>query len=196
MMSRIIFVRPGMTASGQAGRKLGQSDESLLEEERLRLSSRAEEGRYPAIGRLYTCPATRCRETAALAYPRMPAIMINKLAAFDCGDFEGMTLEELNYSEIFLDWVTAPDIRDCPGGGNLSWYAAQCIKTFRMIVKEIESYKTPSAAIVCHGLAISLIMQRICLPRTQYQDLPLPWGAALVLDFHPEQFAASVTEIL
>jgi alpha-ribazole phosphatase len=192
-MSKVVFIRPGMTESGKAGRKLGVSDEPLLGEERVRLAERTEQGIYPAINRLYACPAVRCRETAALAYPRMPAIMLSELTAFDCGEFEGLTQEELNHNETFLDWASSPNLLDCPGGDNLNWYAARCIRTLRFIVGEMESFRIETAAIVAHGLAIDLIVQRVCLPRTKYRETPLTWGGGLILNFNFANFTAIMT---
>jgi alpha-ribazole phosphatase len=194
-MSKVVFVRPGMTESGRAGRKLGQANEALLPEECERLRRRAEQGVYPPIGRLYACPELRCRETARLVYPKVPPIMFDELAAFDCGEFEGLTQEQLNQSEIYLNWASAPVLPNCPGGENLNWYAAQCLKTLRSIVNEMELDQLEAVGVVAHRLAIDQIVQRVCLPRTRYQDLPLSWGAAVVLEIHSEQFTGSVTEI-
>ena len=89
-----ILIRHGKTQGNIEQRYIGcRTDESLCSQGVESLK----EKEYPAVQRVFVSPMKRCRETAELIYPGVPAEMIDDFRECDFGEFENK-----NYAEAVL----------------------------------------------------------------------------------------------
>lgn len=183
MRLTLALIRCGATQSGMEGRQPGPLDEPLLETERSRLHRLAEQGHYPSVELAYVSPMLRCRETMSIIFPRTIAVVINSLRAFDAGDFSAKTHGELLREDSFTEWAESEQIPPCPGGDDLNGYTIRCNRAFRSLTDELISKGVNMAAIVTHSLAVSTIMQRYCIPRSNYRNWSPGWGGGYVVEY-------------
>lgn len=174
MKLMIALIRNGRTESGEQERYLGLRDEALTERAREELAARRDE--YPQASLIYSGLAVRCRETAALLYPGVPAVLLKELAPFDYGELEGRTAAELEGDAIFRRWAEAEVTEPCPGGEDPYRFQVRCGRAFRMVADEMASKGIAQAALIAHGGAIDAMMQRYCIPRTAYRSWQPDWG--------------------
>ena len=123
--SLILLVRHGATEWSENGRHTGRTDLALIDKGRHQadrlppLLATLSEGALPIV---FTSPLERAYETARRAVPGVEATVVDALAEYDYGEYEGLTSAEIDqrYSgwNLFLD--------GCPGGESLHQVVARC----------------------------------------------------------------------
>lgn len=196
MKLTMVLIRAGMTRSGREGRQLGTVDEPLLDQERERLRERAGGGIYPEADLTYVSALYRCRETATLIYPRVPAVVLGNLRALDAGVFEGMTRDEILKDEAFSQWAEPTQLAACPQGEDPYRFRARCAQAFRLVVDEMCSKGFECTAIITHNLVIGTILQRICIPRSAYRNWDIQWGGGYVVEYDSIHSTAKLQAVL
>ena len=130
--SSILLVRHGSTEWSENGRHTGRTDlpltdKGLRQAERLpdllakilaTLQATAEGG-APLV---FTSPLQRSTETARRAVPGLEATVVDALAEFDYGTYEGLTAEEIQARQP--GWNLFED--GCPGGESVHQVVARC----------------------------------------------------------------------
>jgi probable phosphoglycerate mutase len=121
----ILLVRHGATEWSANGRHTGRMDLPLTPEG-VEQAERVGE----LIGRIlgarsamvFTSPLGRAARTAALAMPHNEVTVVDALAEYDYGQYEGLTSEQIDARHpgwnLFID--------GCPGGESLMQVAARC----------------------------------------------------------------------
>lgn len=123
--SLILLVRHGATEWSITGRHTGRSDISLTE-----LGEYQSRAVGPVIHELldgadplvYTSPLQRAQQTARLAMPDFEPTVVDALAEFDYGRYDGLTSGEI--LAIDPEWNLFRD--GCPGGEGPQVVAARC----------------------------------------------------------------------
>jgi len=121
----ILLVRHGATEWSLNGRHTGRMDVPLTEEGVAQAENVGE-----LIGRIlggrsaivFTSPLERARHTAALAMPHNEATVVDALAEYDYGRYEGLTSAQID--ERHPGWNLFVD--GCPEGESLTQVAARC----------------------------------------------------------------------
>ena len=118
-------MRHGATEWSENGRHTGRTDLALIDKGRHQadrlppLLATLSEGALPIV---FTSPLERAYETARRAVPGVEATVVDALAEYDYGEYEGLTSAEIDqrYSgwNLFLD--------GCPGGESLHQVVARC----------------------------------------------------------------------
>lgn len=121
----ILLVRHGATDWSESGRHTGRTDVPLNEKgirqvDRLPpLLATLSEGALPLV---FTSPLQRASETARRAVPGAEATVVDSLAEYDYGTYEGLTAAEIDARQpgwnLFVD--------GCPGGESLHQVLARC----------------------------------------------------------------------
>ena len=75
-----------------------------------------------ALPLVFTSPLQRARETARRAVPGVEATVVDALAEYDYGDYEGLTSAEIDATHP--GWDLFKD--GCPGGESLHQVTARC----------------------------------------------------------------------
>jgi probable phosphoglycerate mutase len=121
----ILLVRHGATDWSETGRHTGRTDVPLNEKgirqaDRLPpLLATLSEGALPLV---FTSPLQRASETARRAVPGVEATVVDALAEYDYGDYEGLTAAEIDAKQP--GWTLFED--GCPGGESLHQVVARC----------------------------------------------------------------------
>jgi broad specificity phosphatase PhoE len=121
----ILLVRHGATEWSVSGRHTGRSDLPLSE-----TGIDQAVGAGELIGRIlagrsaivFSSPLQRARHTATLAMPHNEVTVVDALAEYDYGQYEGLTAAEI--TERHPGWNLFVD--GCPGGESLMQVAARC----------------------------------------------------------------------
>jgi probable phosphoglycerate mutase len=121
----ILLVRHGATEWSENGRHTGRTDIPLIDKgvmqaERLTPVLRGLcGGTVPVV---FSSPLMRAAETARRAVPGVEATVVDALAEYDYGSYEGLTVEQIN--ELHPGWDLFAD--GCPGGETLNQVTARC----------------------------------------------------------------------
>jgi len=121
----VLLVRHGATEWSVTGQHTGRTDLPLTE---LGVDQAVNVGEL--IGRIlagrsamvFTSPLQRARRTAELAMPHNEPVVVDALAEYDYGQYEGLTSAEI--TERHPGWNLFVD--GCPGGESLQQVTARC----------------------------------------------------------------------
>lgn len=166
----MLVVRHGETAWSRAGRHTGRTDVPL--DEAGRTAARGLVGVTSLVGvaapaLVATSPLSRARETCALAGLEVtgPAVVLDDLAEWDYGDYEGRTTAEIR--EQRPGWLLWRD--GVPGGERLEDVARRA----DAVLERLRSYRAP-VVLVAHGHLLRVLAAR-------WLDLPPVAAAGFVL---------------
>ena len=188
----IALIRNGMTKTAKKGCYLGTLDEPLLEEEKARIQNKAAEGSYPATQLVYTSSMLRCRETARLVYPSIPAIVLKELSPMDLGAFTGRSYNQVILDKQLQGWFSSQEALPPGGGEDLHTFHARCMLAFQEIIKEMEHKQIATAAAFAHRDVIGNILQRYCVPRSYYKDWPTGYGEGYIFAYDVRTSTAKI----
>jgi probable phosphoglycerate mutase len=115
----VVLTRHGLTDRSVPEQYLGQHIEaSLTEEGRAAARALGERLRGVAFGRVVSSPLARAVETAHLVAPALEVTTDPRLAEVDYGDWEGLTIPEIEarFTEARRSWEADPAGFAIPGG--------------------------------------------------------------------------------
>lgn len=170
--SLVLLVRHGATDWSLSGRHTGRTDLPLLEvgidqsqaagAVIASLLAGMGDGAAPIV---YTSPLQRALHTAALAMPGAEPIVVDALAEFDYGRYEGLTSTEI--LELDPGWNLF--VSGCPGGESPHQVAARCDS----FIAKLERTAAGRAVVAfTHGHLSRILTARLL-------GLPADTGAAL-----------------
>lgn len=161
---KIYLIRHGETAANREGRYIGRTDLSLTERGEQMLEKMKKEFAYPAVGRVYTSPLLRCRQTAEILYPGHACCEIKGLIECDFGRFEGKTAAELLEDPAFLPWIKGESTQIPQGESNHTFFA-RCVAAYEQIFLEMNRDHITEAAVICHGGVMMAILSQLAYPK-------------------------------
>ncbi|MDR7276053.1 histidine phosphatase family protein [Catenuloplanes atrovinosus] len=166
-MAEIVLVRHGQTEWSVAGRHTGSTDIPLtpVGEEQARAIGQRIKGRE--FAQVLCSPRVRARRTAELAGLRVTEI-VEDLAEWDYGDYEGITTKEIH--ETSPDWYLWTD--GVPGGESPERIGA---RIDRVLAKARAALEHGDVALVAHGHALRVVGAR-------WIEEPVRVGGRLRLD--------------
>lgn len=153
---QVLVVRHGETAWSRVGRHTGRTDVPLDEAGRAAargLVGVADLVGVPAPGLVATSPLSRARETCALAGLEAtgPAVVLDDLAEWDYGDYEGRTTPEIRTQRP--GWSLWRD--GVPGGERLEDVARRA----DAVLDRLRAYSAP-VVLVAHGHLLRVVTAR------------------------------------
>ena len=152
----------------------------------------AEAARFSAVlakngvAAVYCSPMLRTRQTAAALAEKgkLPVEAVPELVELDCGDWEGLTFEEIrerwpeHYARRGLDPALPP-----PNGEDLTMAARRGIAALRALLERTEG----DLAVVCHsGLNRAMLCALTGRSMGEMRDLPQPYLCVNILHFDGE----------
>ena len=183
MEIKIALIRSGMTQSGKQGRYIGAADESLCKDGINLLEAKKQEGCYAEAGRLYASGAKRCIETAKFLYEGQFIFLADGLSAYDYGDLEGKTYDEIQKDPQFEAWACGKSDR-LPGADNPYPARRAAVAAFERIMSECSENEIGSAAIVTHRPVILAILRERCTPKYAYNNIDIEYGGGALLIYN------------
>lgn len=177
----LYFIRHGQTANNVSGRMQGQLDALLSEEGRAQLHDLKARYVYPPVDRLYSSPAIRARETAAILYPEMEPVLLPGLWELSFGAWEGRTMEEISQTPYFQGWLDQPWDFAFAGGETLLEGSLRIRGAITHIVHDAAQEGLRQVAVVAHGEIFNLLFRSCLVSDLPAEDLLLcPNGMGLV----------------
>ncbi len=177
----LLLLRHGQTPGNALGRYIGRTDEPLSPQGRAAVLAL----RPPQVGRVYVSPLLRCRQSAALLYPRLPAVSVEGLRECDFGRFENKNFQELADDPDYQRWVDSGGALPFPGGESREAFIRRTLAAFKSLDL------SGGAAIVAHGGTVMALMSTLWGGR--YFDYQVPcatgflcrWNGAALLSPQP-----------
>ena len=143
-----------------------------MENKLIKLQDIIDNSEYPKIERLYTSPALRCRQTANMIYPNNIPRVIEHLAEYDFGNFEGKTMEQLQllYPNEFPQWLAGEAESAPPMGETNRQFTERILEGFDQVLREMMSQDIHSAALITHGGIIMTLMSLLAYPKKDFSQ--------------------------
>lgn len=157
-MTELIFLRHGETAGNRRKNYIGRTDEPLSEEGAADIERLAARGIYPDVERLLVSPLFRCKQTAALIYPKLSQVIIDDFAECDFGDFENKNYLDLAGNSAYQAWIDSGGKLAFPNGESREQFVSRVCRGFERAAELLLSEKIGRAAIVVHGGTIMSIL--------------------------------------
>jgi alpha-ribazole phosphatase len=192
MLMEITFIRNGATARSLEGKFIGRTDEPLCEEGALYLYERVKAHCYPEVSRVYTSGYRRCRETASIIYPRLPALLESMMNTFDFGAFEGRSYNDLKHVTAFQDWAVQEEVRAFPGGEPPQQSMAVNMKEFVEIIDDLQHSMVDKAAIITHKSVILAVLNRYMLMGRRYTGEDIAYGGGVTVIFDTSNMTLTI----
>jgi broad specificity phosphatase PhoE len=161
--SLLLLVRHGATEWSQTGQHTGRTDLPLVaagQDQARRVGpvlSSLLMGVQPLV---FTSPLRRAMDTAHLAMPMLEPTVVDSLAEYDYGNYEGLTSAQID--QLHPGWDLFSD--GCPGGESLGQVTARCDG----FIAKLERVAAGRAAVVfTHGHLSRILTGRLLgLPPT------------------------------
>lgn len=123
-LRRLLLARHGQTEWNSVTRYQGKTDVPLNETGRLQAARLAARLCFWEPEKMFTSPLLRARETAGIVWERLqgseppPLSVLPELAEIDFGDWEGLTIPEIEsrHGMLFSQWREDPSQVVPPGG--------------------------------------------------------------------------------
>lgn len=162
---KIHLIRHGATDANREGIYIGNRTDLPLSPEGVgELQQLRNLLEYPDIEQLYTSPMLRCRQSANIIYPGFEPVVIDELAEYDFGEFEGKTAEQLELMPQYAEWTSgrleAPD-----GGETTANFVKRQALALNMIVRDMMNKDITNAGVIMHGGAIMMLLASCAVPR-------------------------------
>jgi alpha-ribazole phosphatase len=161
---RIYLIRHGMTEANVNGRYVGITDVPLCTEGKSELKKLASEYEYPAVGKVYSSPLTRCLQTAEILYPDFHPEIVEQLQEYHFGIYENKSVEELKGDPGFLNWLSTNMAQAPEGGENMMEFGNRIKQGIHQVVLDMMKHKVSDAAVVTHGGVIMSILAMCGIP--------------------------------
>lgn len=117
-----MLVRHGETEWSKSGRHTSTTELSLTDNGRTAALALAPRLESMTFARVFASPRKRARETAALALPKHNPQVLDDLAEWNYGEYEGLTTKEIRQTRP--EWNLFTD--GCPGGESPEQVVARC----------------------------------------------------------------------
>lgn len=147
----LLLLRHGQTPGNALGRYLGRTDEPLSPQGRAAVLAL----KPPKVGRVYVSPLLRCRQSAALLYPELPARPVEGLRECEFGRFENKSFRELADDPDYQRWVDSGGTLPFPGGESREDFVRRTLAAFEGL--DLRG----GAAIVAHGGTVMALMSAL-----------------------------------
>lgn len=171
---RVMLLRHGLTALGEAGRYQGRLDEGLSEHGRAELQKADFCPR-----KVYVSPQLRSRETAAILFPSAEQVIVPDLREMDFGDFEGRSWREMEEDRDYRLWVEGGCTGRCPGGEDRAGFSERVCAAFEDIVRQAQDEEI---VIVAHGGTQMAVLERWGDPPRDYYQWQSGCGCGWLLE--------------
>ena len=123
---------------------------------------------YPKVDYIVTSPMRRCKQSAELLYPGVPAFSCEMLKETDFGDFEGKTYEELKDNEDYQRWLMNGAEGFVPNGESRAEFVSRCIDGFHDVMDKLCKMGVERVAIVVHGGTIMALMSEFAEEKQEF----------------------------
>lgn len=180
---KIHFIRHGITQGNIESRYMGMTDCDLCEQGIEEIKKLTEDYEYPNVGKVYTSPLKRCKQTAKIIYPFMELNDVRELREYNFGDFEGKTIDELAENEQYTEWITSGLQKSPPNGEKLGDFAKRVMDGVTYVINDMLKNKLSQVAVVTHGGVLMNILTAVGIPKRAPAEWSVGNGKGYTLIF-------------
>lgn len=184
MKLEIALIRHGQIRPGPA-KLIGVTNEPLGKDGAELIRNKSAAGEYPKVQFVYTSELLRCFETAEIVGGDQNVLLAvtKDLGPPDYGDFDGRELSELAGDKRFAEWSNSVGVVACPNGEEPFRLLARSASAFSKIAEEMACKGLERVAVVTHRMVIQSILNRYCVPRSNYADREIPPGGGHLIRY-------------
>ncbi len=179
---QILWIRHGQTQGNVERRYVGRTDEGLTTDAKEKLEMRKQQGIGFEPDLVYASPMLRCRETAALLFPKRRNVSWEGLQETDFGDFEYKNYEELKDDPVYQAWIDSNGQMLIPNGESGADFRKRCCAAYERCVAEAREKELEKIAIVCHGGTIMSVMERYSVPKKSFYEWQVGNGCGILTE--------------
>lgn len=128
---------------------------------------------------VYGSDLRRCRESAALYFPKAVYESNSKFRESHFGEWEGKTYDVLKDNETYRSWIDHPDSYKPPGGESLLEVRSRVLAALSSLPEEETDY-----FIVTHGGPIRLLLTEFSPEERDFWSWKIPHGAVWRLEWN------------
>lgn len=156
---KVYFVRHGMTITNEEGRFGGTTDTLLTRQGWADLYRLKETYEYPAVEKVFSSPAVRCRETASVLYPEHVPVILEGLWEYKFGKMENHLVSDFLDQPVWRKWLDQdPDCSFADDGETLLEASFRVRAAMTRIVKDALDNELGRIAVIAHGEILALLM--------------------------------------
>ncbi len=190
-MATVILARHGRTAANATGVLAGRSKGVHLDDTgKAQAAAAAERLQGLDLAAVVTSPLERCRETAKLLAPGVPALADRRLLECDYGDWTGQPLKNLSKEKLWRTVQAQPSGVRFPGGESMPEMSARAVSAIRNRDAEVEA-ETGDHALwlaVSHGDVIKAILaDALGLHLDAFQRIVVDPASLSVIRYTPDR---------
>lgn len=115
---------------------------------------------------VYGSGLIRCEQTAKLYFPKAKYVENSGFNELDFGDFEMKTYEDLQYIQLYRDWIDAPEQVTPPNGESFLAFRKRVSQTITNIVTKPGTY-----TFVVHGGVIRVLLEQLAQSKIGFGDI-------------------------
>lgn len=184
-MTRIYFIRHGVTEWNKASRIQGSTDIELSADGIRQAQLLAKRLVYEDIHFVYSSSMKRAVMTASIAtgHKKCGIIKSEKYHEINLGPWEGMTIDDIKekYGEHFRVYNEEPENFRLPGAETFSELTK---RTYGAIMEIVNKHKGKNILIVSHGIAIkATIIKILGIDIRNYSKLKIDNASISIIDF-------------
>jgi len=192
-LGQIYLVRHGQTAWNKAKIFRGRRDVPLNEPGRLEAAAAAKALREVALGRIYTSPLSRARETAETmaagrgiagsASAPLRVVADEAFTDIDYGEWTGYSDLEARqkFPELYQLWMESPHLVKFPGGESLADVRRRAVPR---LIERAEQHLREAVALVSHRVVLKLLLcEAKGLDNSHFWAVRLDTGAISMLEY-------------
>ncbi len=160
---KLHLIRHGLTKGNQEGTFVGGGLDIPLCEEGVRgIEELAARYPYPNVPLVFSSPMLRATQTAELLYPAVKEkVLIEELRENKFGEFEGMTIGQLQDNPHFAAWLDPKSGYVPEGGESGETFARRTAGALMAMMQYLAQKGIPEAACITHGgVIMSMLAQR------------------------------------
>lgn len=192
-MGVLLLIRHGRSTANVDGVLAGRAPGVMLDDVGTTTATALGRRLAPAgVRAVVTSPLERTRETAALAFPDIPAVIDERLVECDYGDWQGRPLSELATLDLWRDVQSRPDEVTFPNGesmANMARRAVECVRQWDRTLRDEHGDQVVWAA-VSHGDVIkAIVADALGLPLRNFQSLMVEPASVSVIRFGTDSAA-------
>ncbi len=176
----IVLIRHGATAGNLEKKYIGVTDEPLCPQGKKYLQEHM--AFFPSVTQLFVSPMRRCRETAAMIYPKLDQIIVPDFRECSFGLFEDKTYEVLKQEPEYIHWLETGGESPFPGGESRAIFTKRCTEAFLQLVPQFQK----DTAIVAHGGTLMALLSS--LGEGNFYDWQIQNGNGFQAEFDGKHF--------
>ncbi len=179
MATRLILIRHGQTDWNLKKRYSGNLNVDLNQEGRRQAKKLHKRLKKEKIDKIYVSDRKRAIQTAAIIFKAAEAKKVAGLREVHFGIFEGLTYKELmkRHPLVYKQWLKDPYSIKIPKSESLKEFKNRIVRAIKKIVV---LNKNKTAAVVCHGGAISIFINHIFKSKDFWKQIPRSASISIV----------------